>query len=82
MLVACLHKYSNPKFIHCGDSVATVYHQTVCVLVHGPTAAITQTCLDALVLVQRTTESAQTTHATACTLAQILMPTRSHSHEQ
>ena len=38
--------------------------------------------LDASVLVQTSSESAQTTHATACTLAQILMLTDSHSHVQ
>ena len=37
--------------------------------------------LDALVLVQRSTESKQTTHATACTMAQILMLTRSRVHD-
>ena len=36
--------------------------------------------LNASVLVQRNTESAQTTYATACTLGQILMLTKSHSH--
>ena len=37
--------------------------------------------LNAAVLAQRSTESTQTTHATACTVAQIFMLTRSHVHD-
>ena len=45
------------------------------------TELITSTnVLNASVLVKRSPESAQTTHVTACTLAQMMMLTRSHSH--